>query len=297
MRVVETFAAARALSGGSVGLVPTMGFLHEGHISLVRAAEHASDTVVVTLFVNPLQFEDQSDLDRYPRDIERDAALIEDAGADILVVPALHEMFPHYPTRPAVTVAVERITEGMEGEHRSGHFAGVATIVAKLFAGIRPDRAWFGRKDAQQFVVVSRLATDLSFPVTVTGGATVREADGLALSSRNVFLDHDDRVAAVSVSRGLFAAAAAAGEGERSADVLEGVVAAEIEAAGGAVDYVTLASASDCSALDSLDRSAFLAVAARVGQVRLIDNIWLEPDGSADRGICLTGPSILYGGD
>jgi len=291
VKVTATFAEARALCSGFTAFVPTMGFLHEGHLALVEAARGA-DTVLVSLFVNPLQFNEAADLERYPRDLERDAALAERAGADVLFAPALEEM---YPQEPASRVSLPALSAEMEGAHRPGHFDGVATVVAKLFAGLQPQRAHFGRKDAQQLAVVRRMAADLSFPVEIVGGPTVREDDGLALSSRNVFLE--DRPAALSLSRGLFAAADAAEAGERSGVKLEGIAAAELEDAGVKPEYVVLADAAAATRIPDLDREAFLAVAARVGSVRLIDNVWFGPDGSADRGMRLPGPSILYGGD
>lgn len=295
MEVTGTFADARSHADGVVGLVPTMGFLHEGHISLLEAARGDCDTVTMTLYVNPLQFDEASDLQRYPRDRDRDLALAKDAGVDVVFAPGPEVMFG---TEPATRVSVPPLTATMEGAHRPGHFTGVATVVAKLFAGLQPDRAYFGRKDAQQLAVVRRLAADLSFPVDVVGRPIVREGDGLALSSRNVFLDADARRAAVTLSRGLFAAADLAQDGEHRGDRLRtGVVDAIADAGGPTPEYVELASQEDVSRLDVLDRPAFLAVAARVGDVRLIDNVHLEvvPDGvTADRGVRLDQPSILY---
>lgn len=291
MRVTATFAATRAEYRGTVGLVPTMGFFHEGHLALIAAARERADTVVVSLFVNPLQFDDPSDLARYPRDFERDAVLAEASGADLLFAPPPEEV---YPVAPATRVSLPALSAEMEGAHRPGHLDGVAVVVAKLYAGLRPDLAFFGRKDAQQLCVVTRLAADLSFPTRVIGCPTLREADGLALSSRNVFLGAADRPAALSLSRGLFAAAEAAGAGERSGAALEGLVAAEAGEAGAAVEYAALADASAATRIPILDRPAFLAVAARVGAVRLIDNVWLEPAGPADRGVRLDRPSLLY---
>lgn len=295
MEVTETFAAARSHADGVVGLVPTMGFLHEGHLSLLEAARRECDTVTMSLYVNPLQFDEISDLERYPRDRERDLAYAQDAGVDVVFAPTARVMFG---TEPATRVSVPPLTRTMEGAHRPGHFSGVATVVAKLFAGLRPDRAYFGRKDAQQLAVVRRLAADLSFPVDVVGGPIIRESDGLALSSRNVFLDAEARSVALTLSRGLFAAADLAEGGERRGERLRREVTDAMADAGGPVpEYVELASQDDVSSLDSLDRSAFLALAARVGDVRLIDNIHLEvTPGSvtADRGVRLERPSILY---
>jgi pantoate--beta-alanine ligase len=269
-----------------------MGFLHEGHLSLVRAAGDVAETVVVSLFVNPLQFDEQADLDRYPRDEERDAALVEDAGADVLFAPPPEEV---YPQMPMARVEVSGLTERMEGAERRGHFSGVATVVAKLFAGLRPDVAFFGRKDAQQLAVIRRMGLDLSFPVEVVGGPTVRERDGLALSSRNVLLSEGERAAALSLSRGLLAAADAAEAGETSGSVLEGIVSEEIGREPEVEpEYVELADAADVARLSELDRPAFLALAARVGATRLIDNVWFDGPGMPDRGIRLAGPSILY---
>lgn len=293
MQVAGTFAAARSLLDGEVELVPTMGFLHEGHLALVAAAGKRAGTVVASLFVNPLQFDEPSDLDRYPRDPERDAGLLTEAGCDVLFAPDVAEM---YPEPPLARVRLMEVADEMEGAHRPGHFDGVATVVAKLFAGLRPDRAYFGRKDAQQLAVITRMAADLSFPVEVVGCPTVREQDGLALSSRNVFLGPEDRVPALALSRGLGTAAAAAGAGERRGAVLEGLAYDEMErTVGVAPEYAVLADAARASRIPDLDRPAFLAAAARVGPVRLIDNVWLAPDGSADLGVRLERPSILYG--
>jgi pantoate--beta-alanine ligase len=294
VRITATFAETRAACRGVTALVPTMGFLHEGHLALIEAARERADTVVVSLFVNPLQFSDDADLECYPRDQERDAALAGAAGGDLLFAPSLAEM---YAVPPATRVSLPALSAELEGRYRPGHLDGVAVVVTKLYAGLAPDLAFFGRKDAQQLALVARLAADLSFPVEVVGCPTVRERDGLALSSRNLFLPAVNRGAALSLSRGLLAAADAAGAGERSGAVLEGLVAAEMEAAGLAPpDYVALADAAAAARIPVLDRPAFLAVAVRVGPVRLIDNVRLEPDGTADRGRWLEGPSILYTG-
>lgn len=294
MRVTATFAESRAAARGVTAVVPTMGFLHEGHLSLIAEARERAETVVVSLFVNPLQFSEAADLDRYPRDFERDAALAEAAGGDVLFAPAPEEM---YPVPPATRVSLPALSAELEGPCRPGHLDGVAIVVAKLYAGLLPHLAFFGRKDAQQLALVTRLAADLSFPVQVIGCPTVREQDGLALSSRNLFLPAADRAAALSLPRGLMAAADAAATGERSGAALEGIVAGELEAAGlSPPDYVALADAAAATRIPALDRPAFLAVAVRVGPVRLIDNVRLEPDGTADRGRQLEGPSILYTG-
>jgi len=289
VKIVGTFVDVRSeVAGAPVVLVPTMGFLHEGHVSLLELAHGLEGRVVMSLFVNPLQFDRSVDLERYPRDLERDAGIAEAAGVDLLFAPAVEEM---YPSPPRTRVKVDSVSEGMEGEHRPGHFEGVATVVAKLFAGIRPDAAVFGRKDAQQLAVVRRLTADLSFPVEIIGAPTVRAPDGLAVSSRNVFIAEDDREAALGLSSGLFAAAAAVTAGERNAVRLESLVRDRL--ADAEVEYVTLADAFEAEPIDILDREAFLAVAARVGEVRLIDNIVVWPDGSTDTGVRLEQPSIL----
>jgi pantoate--beta-alanine ligase len=294
MRVVETFDQTRESSLGVSGLVPTMGYLHEGHLSLIEAARGDSDTVVVSLFVNPLQFNERRDLECYPRSLERDCGLAEEAGADLLFAPSEEEM---YPLPPLTRVAVPLLEEEMEGAHRPGHFEGVATVVAKLLAGLQPQRAYFGRKDAQQLAIVRRMAFDLSLPVEIIGGATVREKDGLALSSRNVFLSGDERRRALALSQGLMAAADTFESGIRDTDTLEAIVRDALTDA--EVDYVTLADARTATRIPEVDRDAFLAIAAWVGKTRLIDNLpfSLESGGSmsVDRGVRLSGSSILYG--
>ena len=296
MRMASTFAEARPKTGSSVGLVPTMGALHEGHLSLVEAAAEANEVTVVSLFVNPTQFGEKDDLAAYPRDLQRDAELAEKAGADVLFAPANDEVYP----RPLLTsVSVLEVSEGMEGDHRPGHFDGVAIVVAKLLAGLRPDRAYFGRKDAQQLAVVTQMAADLSFPVGIVGRPIVRERDGLALSSRNIRLSAAERFAALSLFAGLGAVADAVDRGEGSASALEALARAPIVAESGATfEYATLASQEDAAPLYGLDAPAFLAVAARVGTTRLIDNVHIDSAGDrwvTDLGSRLDGPSILYG--
>ena len=295
MKIVRTFAEARDLASGRVGFVPTMGYLHEGHISLVDAARRDCDTVTVSIFVNPLQFAPTEDLASYPRDLDRDVALVEAAGADVVFAPPLSEM---YPSDPLTRVTVSGVTETMEGAIRPGHFDGVATVVAKLFAGVAPDVAYFGRKDAQQLVTVRRMTADLSFPIRVVGSPIVRESDGLALSSRNTYLDPAQRIAARALSTGVLAAAAAVRRGERSGGILEEIAARPVDAEPGIdLDYAMLADQETAAPLGALDRPAFLAVAARVGRTRLLDNVHIDPDGGEwvpDEGIRLAETSILY---
>jgi len=295
MRTVATFADVRKENRGAVGLVPTMGYLHEGHLSLIAAAREASDTVVVSLFVNPLQFTDEADLAAYPRDFERDARLVEAAGADVLFAPTSEVV---YRQPPLTAVTVSGVSEGMEGEHRPGHFDGVAIVVAKLFAGVRPDLAYFGRKDAQQLAVVTRMAADLSFPVEIVGRPIVREHDGLALSSRNTYLTDEDRRAALTLSAGLERVAEAVTQGEGSGAVLEALAGDPVDAEPRArLEYATLASQAEAAPMRGLDEPAFLAVAARVGRTRLIDNVHIDSAGDRwvpDLGSRLAGPSILF---
>lgn len=285
MKTVATAAEARALYQGKVGLVPTMGALHAGHLSLLTAARGECDTVVMSLFVNPLQFDQADDLDRYPRDVDGDSVLAEAEGVDILFAPPQEVM---YPRRPLTSVNVAEVADHMEGVHRPGHLAGVAIVVAKLLASLRPDRSYFGRKDHQQLVLVRTMADDLSFPGEIVGCSTIREPDGLALSSRNVFVE--DRQAALSISLGLMAAADAVESGTRSGADLEEMVRSRLIL--DSVDYVTLASQSRAQPVARLDVPAFLAVAGRVGQVRLIDNLPIDLVGEMwvpDRGVWLAG--------
>ncbi len=295
MRVLETFDEMRAAARGRVGLVPTMGYLHEGHLSLIDAARRQSEMVMMSLFVNPLQFNDSKDLDRYPRDHDRDFRLAKEAGVDLLFAPPLEVMYPV----PALTrVSIPALDAEMEAAHRPGHFAGVATVVAKLLAGLQPQRAYFGRKDAQQLAVINQMVFDLSFPVEIVGGSIVRESDGLALSSRNVFLSREERARARGISRGLMVAADAFETGVRDADTLEHLVREVVTDA--EIDYVTLADARTATRLPVADGDGFLAIAARVGTTRLIDNVsfTVESNGavSVDRGKRLDHQSILYGG-
>ncbi len=294
MELVRTFADTRARYLGRVALVPTMGYFHEGHLALMKSARSTADTVVVSLFVNPLQFNDPGDLDRYPRDLERDLEMAESVNVNVVFAPPLHEMFANTPT---TGVVVGQVGDRMEGPRRPGHFDGVATVVTKLFAGLQPHAAYFGRKDAQQLVVVKSLVVDLSFPVTVIGHPTVRESDGLALSSRNVFLVANDRPGALLLSKGLFAAAELAESGQRKAEVLKEAVRSVVEPL--EVEYIELASQDRAELLEELDRPAFLAAAVRIGSVRLIDNVAFDVFGGevvADRGVRLEHQSLLYGG-
>lgn len=264
--------AGRA-GGASVGFVPTMGYLHAGHITLVQRAAAECDIVVVSIFVNPLQFAANEDLASYPRDLDRDLELVAGAGATHVFAPSVSEM---YPTEVLTTVRVAELSDPMEGAARPTHFAGVATVVAKLFSVVGPCRAYFGEKDFQQLAVVRRMAADLSMPVEVVGCPTVREPDGLAMSSRNVYLDGDQRLAALVIHRALQAGAAAIVAGERSGTQVRNLMAGIISAEPTAVlDYVEVADPDTLAPVDDLaaGQELRLLAAAQVGRPRLLDNI------------------------
>ena len=279
--------AARA-AGRSVGLVPTMGYLHDGHRSLMRAARATNDLVVVTIFVNPLQFGANEDLDRYPRDLTGDLAQCAEENVDIVFAPSEREMYPS--GAPLTTVHVAELTAELCGRARPTHFDGVTTVVTKLFSIIGPCSAYFGRKDAQQLAVIARMTADLNLPVEVVGCPLVREHDGLALSSRNAYLSDDQRRAALVLSRALMQAADAVIHGERdTARVVETVGRTIASEPAVALEY---ADARDAHALTSvgeeLQGDVLLAVAARVGDVRLIDNVMISlgrEGATADLGI------------
>jgi pantoate--beta-alanine ligase len=293
VEVTRTFEATRHAYRGKVGLIPTLGYFHEGHLRLMEMLRPRCDTLVVSLFVNPTQFDDPRDFDAYPREEERDSGLAEGAGVDVLFSPDIDEV---YGGVSITTVEVSGVTDEMEGRHRPGHFVGVATVVAKLFAGLRPDLAMFGRKDAQQLAVLRAMTADLRFPIEIVEAPVVREPDGLALSSRNVRLDRESRERALAISRGLFQAAEQVDAGERRGDRLEGTVSRAIRSL--EVDYVKLASVATMKAIPDLAEPAVLAVAASVGGVRLIDNVifdWVEGVPKPDRGVLLEAGSTLTG--
>lgn len=262
--------AARA-GGRSVGLVPTMGYLHDGHASLLEAARRDTDTVLLSIFVNPLQFAPDEDLDAYPRDLTGDIALAEASGADVVFAPSTREM---YPEAVLTTVSVGQVSQPMEGHSRPTHFDGVATVVAKLFGIVGCCQAYFGEKDFQQLAVVRRLVADLSLPVTVVGCPTVREADGLAMSSRNVYLAPEERAAAPVLYRALEAGRRAIEAGERDPAevraVMVDVVGTEPLAE---LDYAEVVDAATFLVPNPLAGTLRLLVAARLGGARLIDNV------------------------
>ncbi|MFL5862031.1 MAG: pantoate--beta-alanine ligase [Solirubrobacteraceae bacterium] len=258
-------------AGRSIGLVPTMGAFHEGHLSLMRRAREACDVVVVSLFVNPTQFNDAADLEAYPRDESRDARLAAAAGVDHLFAPELSEV---YPPGFATSVVVRGPTQGLEGVHRGhGHFDGVTTVVTKLLNMVGPDVAYFGQKDAQQAAVIRRLVRDLNLPVRIEVCPTVRDADGLALSSRNVLLSPAQRVQATALSRALGAVQAAVTAGERDPGAAAAAGRAELAAAGVEPEYLAIVSPDTIEPVARIEDEVLAAVAARVGSVRLIDNV------------------------
>ena len=277
MKIVRTVAGLRQeltparRAGRRIGLVPTMGAFHDGHLSLMAQARSACDVVVVSLFVNPRQFNDASDLDVYPRDEARDVELASATGIDYLFSPDPSEV---YPPGFATTVSIRGITDGLEGAHRGhGHFDGVTTVVTKLFNMVGPDVAFFGQKDAQQAATVRRLVRDLDMPVAIEVCPTVRAGDGLALSSRNVLLDAGERDQATALSRALRAVAAAVSAGERDPDAATAAGRAELRDAAVEPEYFTLVSAETMEPVGRIGGEMLAVVAAQVGSVRLIDNV------------------------
>jgi pantoate--beta-alanine ligase len=273
VRTVTELRAALRDAPRPVGLVPTMGAFHDGHLSLIRAARRENETVVVSLFVNPAQFGPSEDFGAYPRDEQRDARLAEAEGVEILFAPPVEEV---YPEGFSATVEVDALTGTLEGESRGrDHFRGVTTVVTKLFNMVAPDRAYFGQKDAQQALVIRRLVRDLNIPVEIRVCPTVREESGLAMSSRNAYLSDEERERAAALSRALRAAEQTVRLGERDAAAVLAAARAELDAAQIEPEYLELRSVEDLSPVDRVNGSTLLAVAARVGRARLIDNTML----------------------
>ena len=270
--VRDAVATARA-QGKSIGLVPTMGALHEGHLSLVKAAASECDFVVVSIFVNPTQFGPGEDLDRYPRDLEGDAAKLQPAGADLIFAPDPAEI---YADDASTVVSVGSLIEGLCGAFRPGHFDGVTTIVSKLFNIVQPDRAFFGRKDYQQLVVIRQMARDLDMPVEVIGLPTVREADGLALSSRNAYLTPEQRADAPKLQQALQAGVRAARDGATGAEVERVVRDTLAQEPLFDVQYVQAVDANTLQSLGDETGPMVIAAAAHLGKTRLIDNVAVE---------------------
>ncbi len=274
VREMQDWSEAERRAGRRVALVPTMGALHEGHLALVRAARALGDRVVVSLFVNPAQFAPGEDFAAYPRDFARDRALLEKEKVDVLFHPSAGEV---YPQGHQTHVEVERLAPLLCGEFRQGHFRGVATVVAKLFNMVRPHAAVFGEKDYQQLQVIRRMARDLNFNIEIMGHPTVRSADGLALSSRNAYLDARERQAALSLYRALQRAEALVAAGERSAGPIVAAARAAIEAEPLArIEYVKLCDPETLEDIPFIERAALLALAVRIGAARLIDNAMLK---------------------
>ena len=281
MRIIQQIAAMQSWSenqrcrGRRLVFVPTMGFLHEGHLSLVRDAKTRGDKVIVSIFVNPAQFTPDEDFATYPRDLERDRQLLEREGIDVLFNPSADEIYPEgYQT----SIKVEKLGRLLCARFRPGHFCGVATIVAKLFNIVRPHLAIFGCKDYQQLQIVRQLVRDLNLAVEIVAHPTVREPDGLAMSSRNAYLDPQERQAALCLSRSLRLAEALARQGERRATIILERVTGELQKESLArIDYVSLIDAESLQDMDQLERPAVLALAVRIGKARLIDNQILKP--------------------
>ncbi len=271
---LQDLRAARTALFGTLGLVPTMGFLHEGHLSLVRRAKAECEHVGVSIFVNPTQFGPSEDLAKYPRDLPRDLAMLEKAGVDLVWTPT-NEIV--YPPGYQTYVVVENVSQPLEGKQRPGHFRGVATVVTKLFNAFTPDKAYFGQKDAQQAAVIRRLAADLNFPIQVVVCPIAREPDGLAMSSRNVYLDPQERQAATILYRALCAAKAQFDAGERNAGkfraTMSVMLATELLAR---LEYVSAADPDTLVELERVERRVLLSMAVQIGTTRLIDNLVLE---------------------
>ena len=274
---MKAFSRERRAAGATIGLVPTMGYLHEGHLSLVRECRANADVTVVSVFVNPAQFGPKEDLRSYPRDLRRDVEKVEREGVDIVFTPPEDEM---YPPGYRTFVEVHGLQDRLCGQSRPGHFRGVCTIVLKLFNIVRPDIAFFGWKDAQQLIILRKMARDLDLDVRVEGLPLVRDVDGLALSSRNSYLSAEERRAALVLSKGLREAEAMAGAGEKSA---KAVIAKVIETIGkeplARIDYVEIVSMDDFAPLERIDGGALVALAVTIGKTRLIDNIRISGKG------------------
>jgi pantoate--beta-alanine ligase len=267
-------AAARR-AGRRIGLVPTMGYLHRGHVSLIDAARRDQTWVVVSIFVNPTQFGPSEDFDRYPRDSAGDLKQCEDAGVELVFMPSVEDM---YPPGSTTTVHVAKLTDTLCGPCRPGHFDGVATVVAKLFNIVQPDAAYFGQKDAQQLAVLRRMTRDLDLPIEIVGCPTERESDGLAMSSRNALLSPDERRRAIVLYQALSAARTAVTGGERDARLITAQMRRIVEAAEPSrIDYISIVDPETMQPIEQIERPMLVALAVRIGNTRLIDNLLLDP--------------------
>jgi pantoate--beta-alanine ligase len=277
MQIAKSIAemkAARVKIPGSIGFVPTMGYLHEGHLSLVKQARAENSIVVVSIFVNPTQFGPTEDFKTYPRDTERDLAMLRKEKTDIVFMPSPEEI---YPERFSSWVDVEKVTDRLEGRYRPGHFRGVATVVAKLFNIVEPSRAYFGQKDAQQVLVIKKMAEDLNMNLEVIVSPTVRESDGLAMSSRNIYLNPQERQAATVLFKALTLAQNLFKKGARDAETIRGQMAKLISSEPLAkIEYVSIADVDTLEELSKIDKSALASLAVRIGKTRLIDNVLLK---------------------
>ena len=270
---IEEVKRWRRKLSGSVGFVPTMGYLHEGHIELVRRARAENKNVAVSIFVNPTQFGPRDDFAAYPRDPERDLSLLKQEKVDVVFMPDAEEI---YPPQSSTWVEVGNVTERLEGAFRPGYFRGVATVVAKLFGIVEPTRAYFGQKDAQQLVVIRKMVDDLNMNIEVVAVPTVRELDGLAMSSRNVYLDPEERESAVVLYKALSRAQKLWGKGERSAELLRKEMTSLIESEPKAtIDYVSIADPETLEELEHIEDQALVSMAVRIGKTRLIDSMTL----------------------
>lgn len=280
MKIVNTVRETRHIiqnarkEGKTVGFVPTMGYLHEGHLSLIRRAKAENGFVVVSIFVNPTQFGEGEDFETYPRNLERDAALSESAGADLIFHPDAKEM---YPAGYQTFVEVEKITAGLCGASRPGHFKGVATVVTKLFNIVKPDKAYFGQKDAQQVAVIEQMVRDLDMDLAIVPCPIVREPDGLAMSSRNTYLNSNERKAALILSQSLFKAKSLVDQGNRNAAEIRDFITAAIQSEPLAhIDYIEIVNAITLEKIDEIRGNVLIALAVEFGKIRLIDNIRME---------------------
>lgn len=280
MRIVEKIDEIKDIiravekADNTIGFVPTMGYLHEGHLSLVKHSKRENDMTVMSIFVNPVQFGPNEDFGKYPRDMERDSQLAENAGVDIIFAPGVEEMYPQgYRTY----ANVEGFTEVLCGKSRPGHFKGVTTVVSKLFNIIEPDRAYFGQKDAQQAIVIKKMVSDLNMNVEVVTCPIIREKDGLAMSSRNVYLNAEERKAALVLSRALFEAEEMVKNGESSKEKILGCIFDRIASEKLAeIDYIQALNAADLGEIESIKGSVLIALAVKFGRTRLIDNMMVE---------------------
>jgi pantoate--beta-alanine ligase len=278
VRSIPELKAKRREIRGSLGFVPTMGFLHEGHLSLVRRARKENDHVAVSIFVNPIQFLPTEDLQAYPRNEERDLALLEKTGTDLIFLPTVSAM---YPEGTCTFVEVDSLSQVLEGAFRPGHFRGVATVVIKLFNLVEPTRAYFGQKDAQQTLVIKKMVADLNMNLEVVVCPTIREANGLAMSSRNVYLSPEQRRSALVISQALFAARDRWAAGERDGETLRNFMRNMIARIPGIqIDYVSLADPENLTELERAGESALALLAVRIGGVRLIDNMMMGKSSS-----------------